>query len=244
MVQGRGRHRRRSCDRMWRAGPGPKRARRLHALGWLQLRGLDPPCQRALDQGGRVHLGAHRRVRVRRPRHQARQGRDHRDIPNVGEEALADLDDSGIVRIGAEVKPGDILVGKITPKGETQLSPEEKLLRAIFGEKAGDVRDSSLRCRRASPASSSTPECSPARAPRRTSARGHLGHGKRKAARRPARRDQDHQLVLLRKDGQAAQRQDHRGEARVDDDRGKQLLAKGVTIDEAILGQSRVVTGR
>ena len=68
-----------------------------------------------------------------------------RDIPNVGEEALKDLDDSGIVRIGAEVKAGDILVGKITPKGETQLSPEEKLLRAIFGEKAGDVRDTSLR---------------------------------------------------------------------------------------------------
>ena len=67
------------------------------------------------------------------------------DIPNVGEEALKDLDESGIVRIGAEVKPGDILVGKITPKGETQLSPEEKLLRAIFGEKAGDVRDSSLK---------------------------------------------------------------------------------------------------
>ena len=68
-----------------------------------------------------------------------------RDIPNVGEEALADLDESGIVRIGAEVGHGDILVGKITPKGETQLSPEEKLLRAIFGEKAGDVRDTSLR---------------------------------------------------------------------------------------------------
>ncbi|APS00436.1 DNA-directed RNA polymerase subunit beta [Pajaroellobacter abortibovis] len=68
-----------------------------------------------------------------------------RDIPNVGEEALKDLDESGVVRIGAEVKQGDILVGKITPKGETQLSPEEKLLRAIFGEKAGDVRDSSLR---------------------------------------------------------------------------------------------------
>jgi DNA-directed RNA polymerase subunit beta len=68
-----------------------------------------------------------------------------RDIPNVGEEALKDLDDSGIIRIGAEVQPGSILVGKITPKGETQLSPEEKLLRAIFGEKAGDVRDSSLR---------------------------------------------------------------------------------------------------
>ena len=68
-----------------------------------------------------------------------------RDIPNVGEEALRDLDESGIVRIGAYVRPGDILVGKITPKGETQLSPEEKLLRAIFGEKAGDVKDTSLR---------------------------------------------------------------------------------------------------
>jgi len=67
------------------------------------------------------------------------------DIPNLGDEALKDLDESGIIRIGAEVKPGDILVGKITPKGETQLSPEEKLLRAIFGEKAGDVRDTSLR---------------------------------------------------------------------------------------------------
>ena len=68
-----------------------------------------------------------------------------RDIPNVGDEALKDLDESGIVRLGAEVVPGDILVGKITPKGETQLSPEEKLLRAIFGEKAGDVKDTSLR---------------------------------------------------------------------------------------------------
>ncbi len=68
-----------------------------------------------------------------------------RDIPNVGEDALSELDESGIVRVGAEVKAGAILVGKITPKGETQLSPEEKLLRAIFGEKAGDVRDSSLR---------------------------------------------------------------------------------------------------
>jgi len=67
------------------------------------------------------------------------------DIPNVGDEALRDLDESGIIRIGAEVKPGDILVGKITPKGETQLSPEEKLLRAIFGEKAGEVRDTGLR---------------------------------------------------------------------------------------------------
>ena len=69
-----------------------------------------------------------------------------RDIPNVSENALRDLDESGIIRIGANVKPGDILVGKVTPKGETQLTPEEKLLRAIFGEKAGDVRDASLKC--------------------------------------------------------------------------------------------------
>jgi DNA-directed RNA polymerase subunit beta len=68
-----------------------------------------------------------------------------RDIPNVGEEALKDLDECGIIRLGAEVGPGDILVGKVTPKGETQLSPEEKLLRAIFGEKAGEVKDTSLR---------------------------------------------------------------------------------------------------
>ena len=67
-----------------------------------------------------------------------------RDIPNVSEEALKNLGDDGIVRIGAEVKPGDILVGKVTPKGETELSPEERLLRAIFGEKAADVRDTSL----------------------------------------------------------------------------------------------------
>jgi DNA-directed RNA polymerase subunit beta len=69
-----------------------------------------------------------------------------RDIPNVGETMLRDLDESGIIRIGAQVKPGSILVGKVTPKGETQLTAEEKLLRAIFGEKAGDVKDASLVC--------------------------------------------------------------------------------------------------
>jgi DNA-directed RNA polymerase subunit beta len=69
-----------------------------------------------------------------------------RDIPNISESFLRNLDESGIIRIGATVKPGDILVGKVTPKGETQLTPEEKLLRAIFGEKAGDVKDASLYC--------------------------------------------------------------------------------------------------
>ena len=68
-----------------------------------------------------------------------------RDIPNVSEEALSNLDDSGIIRVGTYVRYNDILVGKVTPKGETQLNPEEKLLRAIFGEKAGDVRDTSMR---------------------------------------------------------------------------------------------------
>ena len=69
-----------------------------------------------------------------------------RDIPNIADSFLRNLDESGIIRIGATVRPGDILVGKVTPKGETQLTPEEKLLRAIFGEKAGDVKDASLYC--------------------------------------------------------------------------------------------------
>ena len=67
-----------------------------------------------------------------------------RDIPNVGEDTLRNLDEHGIIRIGAEVRPGDILVGKVTPKGETQVTPEERLLRVIFGEKAEEVRDASL----------------------------------------------------------------------------------------------------
>lgn len=68
-----------------------------------------------------------------------------REVPNVGDDALKDLDENGIIRIGSEVVPGDILVGKVTPKGETELTAEEKLLRAIFGEKAREVRDTSLR---------------------------------------------------------------------------------------------------
>ena len=67
------------------------------------------------------------------------------DIPNVSEEATSDLDENGMIRVGAEVKPGDILIGKITPKGESDPTPEEKLLRAIFGDKAGDVKDAFLK---------------------------------------------------------------------------------------------------
>src|SRR5437899_10738273 len=69
-----------------------------------------------------------------------------RDIPNIGENMLRDLDESGIIRIGAQVRPGSVLVGKVTPKGETQLTAEEKLLRAIFGDRAGDAKDASLNC--------------------------------------------------------------------------------------------------
>jgi DNA-directed RNA polymerase subunit beta len=111
----------------------------------LQLRGLDPASPSAWwkeDRFTTIHI-----------EELACVARDTKlgpeeitaDIPNVGETALAKLDEAGIVYIGAEVRAGDILVGKVTPKGETQLTPEEKLLRAIFGEKASDVKDTRLR---------------------------------------------------------------------------------------------------
>ena len=92
-----------------------------------------------------VLLDPHRGARGRRPRHQAGSEEITRDIPNVGEEVLGDLDERGIIRVGAEVRSGDVLVGKVTPKGETELTPEERLLRAIFGEKSREVRDTSLK---------------------------------------------------------------------------------------------------
>ncbi len=92
-----------------------------------------------------VHLHPHRRVRDRRRDTKLGPEEITRDIPNVGEDALKDLDERGIIRIGAEVHAGDILVGKVTPKGETELTAEERLLRAIFGEKAREVRDTSLK---------------------------------------------------------------------------------------------------
>ena len=88
---------------------------------------------RASGRGRRIYLSAYRRVRDRGAGYQAGlRKRLPADIPNVGEEALKDLDDRGIIRIGAEVRAGDILVGKVTPKGETELTAEERLLRAIF----------------------------------------------------------------------------------------------------------------
>ncbi|MBK8014694.1 MAG: DNA-directed RNA polymerase subunit beta [Deltaproteobacteria bacterium] len=157
-----------------------------------------------------------------------------RDIPNVGEEALKDLDESGIVRIGAEVRAGDVLVGKITPKGESQLSPEEKLLRAIFGEKAGDVRDTSLRVP--------------------TGVVGTVINAKvfsRKGVDKDERaqqiedeeearllKDQNDEVRIIRDSGRRKALQLLRGKttsARLVDDKGKELLAKGTEISEGVL---------
>ena len=102
--------------------------------------------QRTPGEGGRVHLHSHRGIRIRGPRHQAGAGGDHpRHSQRRRRRAAAIWTSSGIIRIGAEVRAGDILVGKVTPKGETELTAEERLLRAIFGEKAREVRDTSLR---------------------------------------------------------------------------------------------------
>ncbi len=118
---------------------------RVHAVGGPQLRGRDHPVP-AAGPGRRavssIHIEEHE-VDAR----DTKLGPEEitRDIPNVSDEVLADLDERGIIRIGAEVVNGDILVGKVTPKGETELTPEERLLRAIFGEKAREVRDTSLK---------------------------------------------------------------------------------------------------
>ena len=132
-----------------------------------------------------------------------------RDIPNVGEEALAHLDESGIIRVGAEIGAGDILVGKITPKGETQLSPEEKLLRAIFGEKAGDVKDTSLRVPPRRGGHSNRRPGVFQKGHRKGRARPvHRGQGGRPPAEGPGRRDQDHQGQRLEQPGETSGRQD------------------------------------
>jgi len=159
-----------------------------------------------------------------------------RDIPNVGDEALKDLDESGIIRIGAEVKPSDILVGKITPKGETQLSPEEKLLRAIFGEKAGEVRDTSLRV---PPGVEGTV----------INARVFSRKGIQKDDRSRAieedevnklRKDQQDEIRIIRESAQRKVRELLIGKttsARVTDDSRKVLINKGVEITPELLDQ-------
>ena len=160
-----------------------------------------------------------------------------RDIPNVGEEALKDLDESGIIRIGAEVKPGDILVGKITPKGETQLSPEEKLLRAIFGEKAGDVRDSSLRV---PPGVERHRHQRPGLLPQ-----GHR-EGRARQGHRGARARAPREDRATRRSRSSATRSTVRSRGcssaatttgKLVDDKGKELLKKGEDLDEEMLDE-------
>jgi DNA-directed RNA polymerase subunit beta len=157
-----------------------------------------------------------------------------RDIPNAGEEALADLDEAGIIRIGADVAAGDILVGKVTPKGETQLSPEEKLLRAIFGEKAGDVRDTSLRM---SPGTYGTV----------IDAKVFTRKGVDKDTRAQANedeeeakllKDQNDEIRIIRNSALERVRSLLVGKATTNklvDDKGKVLLKKGDTLDDEML---------
>jgi DNA-directed RNA polymerase subunit beta len=157
-----------------------------------------------------------------------------RDIPNVGEEALKDLDESGIVRIGAEVKPGDILVGKITPKGETQLSPEEKLLRAIFGEKAGDVRDSSLRV----PPGVSGIVINARVFSRRNTEKDERAKDIEDHERMRLEKMRDEEIAILRDSFFRSVKKTlvkRETTGKLVDDKGKVLLAKGVTLTEDVL---------
>jgi DNA-directed RNA polymerase subunit beta len=159
-----------------------------------------------------------------------------RDIPNVGEEALKDLDESGIVRIGAEVKPGDILVGKITPKGETQLSPEEKLLRAIFGEKAGDVRDSSLRV----PPGVAGIVINARIFSRKGTEKDERAQAIEDAEKQRLERMRDEEIKILRDSFFRQIKKQLVGgttTGKLVDDKGKVLLAKGQTIEDAALDE-------
>ncbi len=157
-----------------------------------------------------------------------------RDIPNVGEEALKDLDESGIVRIGAEVKPGDILVGKITPKGETQLSPRRSSCEPSSARRPATCATAACACRRASAASSSTPASSRARARRRTSAprtsRTTSGSAWRRCATRRSKILRDSFFKQIRKQLVGSQTT-----GKLVDDKGKVLLQKGATLDEGTL---------
>jgi DNA-directed RNA polymerase subunit beta len=159
-----------------------------------------------------------------------------RDIPNVGEEALKDLDESGIIRIGAEVKPGDILVGKITPKGETQLSPEEKLLRAIFGEKAGDVRDSSLRV----PPGVSGTVINAKVFSRKGVDKDERARAIEEAEEAKLLKDQNDEISIIQDSAYLKIRKLLTGKelgARLVDDKGEQLLKKGDTLTDEMLDQ-------
>ena len=157
-----------------------------------------------------------------------------RDIPNVGEESLKDIDESGIVRIGAEVGPGDVLVGKITPKGETQLTPEEKLLRAIFGEKAGDVRDSSLRV----PPGVSGMVISARVFARKGTDQDDRAREIENQERAKFEKDMADEIKIVRETAYARLAKllsGHKTVAKLVDSKGKELIAKGATLTDKVL---------
>ena len=152
-----------------------------------------------------------------------------RDIPNVSEEALRHLDESGIIRIGAEVSPGEILVGKITPKGETMLSPEEKLLRAIFGEKAGDVRDTSLKV----PTGVWGTVIGAKVFARKGVEKDSRSRGLEKAERAKLEKDRDDEVRIIQESAYRRARNTLKGQttaAKLVSDEGKTIVGKGVKI--------------
>jgi len=158
-----------------------------------------------------------------------------RDIPNVSDEALNDLDEAGIIRIGADVKPGDILVGKITPKGETMLSPEEKLLRAIFGEKAGDVRDTSLKV----PTGVWGTVVGAKVFARKGVEKDTRSRGIEETEKRKLLKDRDDEVKIIRDSGQRRIRELLVGQvtaAKVATEKGKQLIGKGVQLTQEVVG--------
>ena len=151
-------------DRQGRDGPGPEHPRRLPPLGGRQLRGRHRHQRAPRPRTTCSPRSTSRSTRSRPATRSSAPEEITRDIPNVGEESLRDLDEDGIIYEGAEVQPGDILVGKITPKGETELTAEERLLRAIFGEKAREVRTRPCACPTGSAGSWSTSASSAATA--------------------------------------------------------------------------------
>jgi len=157
-----------------------------------------------------------------------------RDIPNVSEEALNNLDESGIIRIGAEVGPGAILVGKITPKGETMLSPEEKLLRAIFGEKAGDVRDTSLKV----PTGVWGTVIGAKVFARKGVEKDSRSLGLEEAERRKLTKDRDDEVKIIQEAGARRARDILIGQttsAKLVSEGGKTLIAKGTALTDEVL---------
>ena len=231
------RPRRRSGVRHGRARARPERARRVHAVAGLQLRGLDPRLASASPRTTCSPRFTSRSSSASPATPSSARKRSPSDIPNVGEEALKDLDDSGIVRIGAEVKPGDILVGKITPKGETPALPRrEAAPRDLRREGRRRARQLAQGAAGRRAASSSTRASSPARARRRTSARA-TSRTRSARARAHARRGDRRSSATRSSARSATILIGKTTTGKLVDDKGKVLLKKGAGIDDAQLDE-------